>query len=147
MTLRELHDKLFSRLAPIYGDKEARAIFYRVAEELWGTSRRDMVVAPEKEVLGVCVDEETASTQTPPPDTEEVLERLAACEPLQYVTGRTTFCDVELAVSPAALIPRPETEEMVRRLAASVLASGLGGTALEALDIGTGSGAIAVSLS
>ena len=66
--------------------------------------------------------------------------RRAAREPAQYLLGNAPFRDLELEVTPAVLIPRPETEELVD-LALSRLAAGA-----KVLDMGTGSGAIAIAL-
>jgi release factor glutamine methyltransferase len=72
--------------------------------------------------------------------------RRAAGEPVAYIRGRREFMSLELLVSPAVMIPRPETEilveEALQRLKAPVAARG----AARALDVGTGSGAIAVAL-
>ena len=70
-----------------------------------------------------------------------LLERRAAGEPLAYLTGRREFWSLDLAVTPAVLIPRPETELLVER----ALALGPAGAA-RAADLGTGSGAIALAL-
>ncbi len=71
-----------------------------------------------------------------------LLRRRAQREPLQYILGRQAFRDLELEVGPGVLIPRPETEQLVE----AVLAWAKGKEELVALDIGTGSGAIALSL-
>jgi len=71
----------------------------------------------------------------------ELVRRRAAREPSQYITGRQEFWSLEFEVNPAVLIPRPETEILVER-AADILRNS-GGTAL---DLGTGSGAIAIAL-
>ena len=68
------------------------------------------------------------------------LERLKTHEPIQYVLGKTNFMDLEFKVNGSVLIPRPETEELVRLM----LKEDLDGK--EILDIGTGSGCIAISL-
>ena len=71
----------------------------------------------------------------------ELLERRAAGEPLAYLLGRKGFWTLELAVSPAVLVPRPETELLIERaLALGPAAHG------RAADLGTGSGAIALAL-
>jgi release factor glutamine methyltransferase len=70
-----------------------------------------------------------------------LLERRAAGEPLAYLTGRREFWSLDLAVTPAVLIPRPETELLVER----ALVLGPPGAA-HAADLGTGSGAIALAL-
>ncbi len=73
----------------------------------------------------------------------ESLERLKNHEPVQYIVGNTYFFGLQFIVTPSVLIPRPETEELVdliiRRFATS-------DKPLRILDIGTGSGCIAVSL-
>ncbi len=71
------------------------------------------------------------------------LRRRASREPLQYILGRTAFRELELLTDPRALIPRPETEGLVELVLEH--ARGRGGR-LTALDIGTGTGAIALSL-
>jgi release factor glutamine methyltransferase len=71
-----------------------------------------------------------------------LLRRRARREPLQYVVGRAAFRDLELAVDPRVLIPRPETEVLVE----TVLEWSSGREALDGLDLGTGSGCIALAL-
>lgn len=72
----------------------------------------------------------------------EAARRCAAHEPVQYVLGYTEFCELRLRVSPEVLIPRPETEQMIE---IALDAIGPDGT-LKVLDIGTGSGCIALSM-
>lgn len=73
---------------------------------------------------------------------EALLARAACAEPLPYIIGRAPFRHLELEVTPAVLIPRPETELLVE----AALRWGAGRTGLRAVDVGTGSGCIAVSL-
>ncbi len=68
------------------------------------------------------------------------MERLRAGEPLQYVLGRVHFHGLELEVGPGVLIPRPETEELVQNIIEE------GSVPARILDIGTGSGCIALAL-
>lgn len=78
---------------------------------------------------------------------DQRLERRLRGEPLQYLAGTTQFCDVRLAVSPAVLIPRPETELLVEAAAEALRAIIRAGVeAPSVLDVGTGSGAIAIAL-
>ncbi|MDR2809277.1 MAG: peptide chain release factor N(5)-glutamine methyltransferase [Tannerellaceae bacterium] len=70
-----------------------------------------------------------------------IVERLRQWEPVQYILGETTFCRLTFRVSPQVLIPRPETEELVERIVEDYA-----GQTPSILDIGTGSGCIAVSL-
>ena len=71
-----------------------------------------------------------------------VLERLKKMEPMQHIIGYTWFCDQKFLVNNAVLIPRPETEELVMHLSQSLQKNEI----INALDIGTGSGCIALSL-
>ena len=71
-----------------------------------------------------------------------LIARRALGEPIQYITGEQEFFGLPFGVTPDVLIPRPETEHLVER--AVELASGL--TGVRILDVGTGSGAIAVAL-
>jgi len=73
-----------------------------------------------------------------------LLKRRAAREPLQYILGRQAFRDLDLEVGPGVLIPRPETERLVEVVLAWARAGRRSG--LTGLDIGTGSGAIALAL-
>jgi release factor glutamine methyltransferase len=73
---------------------------------------------------------------------KERLRRRAKREPLQYIDGKAAFRDLWLAVDPRVLIPRPETEVLVQ----AVLDWAEGRDGLSALDVGTGSGAIALAL-
>jgi release factor glutamine methyltransferase len=72
-----------------------------------------------------------------------LLKRRAAREPLQYILGRQAFRNLDLEVRPGVLIPRPETEQLVEVVLVWARQRGGG---LTALDIGTGSGAIALAL-
>ncbi|HZD05682.1 MAG TPA: HemK/PrmC family methyltransferase, partial [Longimicrobiales bacterium] len=78
-----------------------------------------------------------------------LLLRRARREPLQYILGRTSFRELELRTDHRALVPRPETERLVQEVldwAASRDPSGAGSGGLTALDVGTGTGCIALSL-
>ena len=71
----------------------------------------------------------------------ELIRRRAAREPTQYITGKQEFWSLDFEVTPAVLIPRPETELLVEKALELVR-----GTAKRVLDLGTGSGAIAIAL-
>lgn len=73
---------------------------------------------------------------------EEILARLQKHEPIQYVLGFTEFYGLHFHVTPSVLIPRPETEELVSLIIQENL-----GCSSRILDIGSGSGCIAISLS
>ena len=73
-----------------------------------------------------------------------LVQRRAKREPLQHLLGSTSFCGLEVSVSPAALIPRPETETLVERAVAALQRLGQGEPAV--LDFGTGTGCVALAL-
>ncbi len=74
-------------------------------------------------------------------DLEQLSVRLAENEPVEYITGNSVFYGYNLRVNPVVLIPRPETEELVH-----VALNTLPDTILSGVDIGTGSGCIAITL-
>lgn len=76
----------------------------------------------------------------------ELVRRRGAREPLQYLVGSANFCGLELAVSPAVLIPRPETEGLAERAWTYLQAQAATRSDLTALDFGTGTGCLAIAL-
>ncbi|MBP9637779.1 MAG: peptide chain release factor N(5)-glutamine methyltransferase, partial [Bacteroidaceae bacterium] len=72
---------------------------------------------------------------------QKIVSRLLNFEPLQYVLGKASFCNLSLKVAPGVLIPRPETEELV-----TLIAKEWANSEPRLLDIGTGSGCIAIAL-
>jgi len=74
----------------------------------------------------------------------ELIERRAAREPLQHITGRAPFRSLELAVGPGVFVPRPETES-VAQIAIDALQA-VPSPSPRAIDLGTGSGAIAIAM-
>jgi release factor glutamine methyltransferase len=92
-------------------------------------------IAPEeeaRELLRAASDERTL---------EEWIRRRERGEPLAWITGITTFCGRSIRVDPGVYVPRPQSEELARRAAAFLPQSG------RALDLCTGSGAVAVTVS
>lgn len=126
------YEEMWRRLSVVYGQGEAKALSRMLLEEKFGLSLADIICGG--------VEQLSAS------DTRwlvEALARMEGCEPIQYVLGESWFCGNRFAVGEGVLIPRPETEWLVNRAAAIAGGSGAG---LRLLDIGTGSGCIAVSL-
>ena len=129
MTRLEFRQRFVQALSPLYDGREVQALFRRYVEERLGMAYHLFLL-----------DRDVPADL--PVGWESELQRLADSEPFQYVMGRTEFCGLTFKVSPAVLIPRPETEELV----ISIVAENAGRSGLSVLDIGTGSGAIAVTL-
>ena len=129
MTLQDFKLKMISELSSIYKMDELNSIFNLLSEDCLKIPRSKILLADEIDL--------NESNQTL---FLNALERLKTHEPIQYVLGKTRFMDLEFKVNSSVLIPRPETEELVRLM----LKEDLDGK--EILDIGTGSGCIAVSL-
>lgn len=117
------------QLQSVYGIREARAIYMLVMEKAFGLSQTDVLLGKDKELSA----EHNAELQ-------KITLRLLSLEPVQYILGQTDFCGHTFHVEPGVLIPRPETEELVRLILSQ------NPTPRRILDIGTGSGCIAVSL-
>lgn len=130
MTLKQVTDSAVARLAPKYGRREAEWMMRIVLENVKGYTPVDTILHRD-EILSDFIVGKIGN----------VIDRLLADEPIQYIFGTARFCGNTLAVSPATLIPRPETEELV-----DIIVKDNPGTDLRVLDVGTGSGCIAVSL-
>lgn len=126
MTFRERYNQAILWLTPLYGPDEARAVVDRLAEDKYEIGRLERVL--NGDLFFPRGDE-----------WEDDLRRLARWEPVQYVVGRTEFFGRSFELTRDTLIPRGETEELVRAILA-------GPVQRRVLDIGTGSGAIAVTL-
>lgn len=131
ITVFGLRKELTAFLEPSLGHEAAPTVRGLLATE-WGWSLTDMALRQQEAVP----DDEAGRLR-------QMAKRLAAHEPLQYVCGQCFFCGLRLSVGPGALIPRPETEQLVELI--GQWARGRGG--LRVLDIGTGSGCIALALS
>ena len=129
MTLQDFKLKMISELSSIYEMDELNSIFNLLSEDYLKIPRSKILLADE-----IHLEESNQILFL------SALERLKTHEPIQYVLGKTTFVDLEFKVNSSVLIPRPETEELVRLM----LKENLDGK--EILDIGTGSGCIAISL-
>lgn len=141
-TRRELWDRIHAAASSRYEGHEARAITALLCEELFAMRFTDVIIepnAPCPEGLGAQI--------------ERVVQELTDGRPVQYIVGYTEFGNLRLNVREGVLIPRPETEELVEWVAseADTLHEAThhvskANEPLRILDIGTGSGCIAVSL-
>ena len=127
MNYAETISQLEKNLQEIGEDPENLTYVFR---ELKGWSLLDFILHQNKEV-----------TESDQKLLESIMGQLEDHRSPQYITGKAYFRDLELAVDERVLIPRPETEELV-----DLVLKENGKADLRVLDIGTGSGAIAISL-
>ena len=125
------YNELWHQLAPLYGDGEAKAIAQMVYEVRFGLSLSDLYLGKDTQL--------SADDQA---ELQEIAERLADNEPVQYILGVADFCGRTFHVEPGILIPRPETEHLCRLISQSAVLP----STPSVLDIGTGSGCIAITL-
>ena len=128
---QDLINHVRAELAPIYEEPEASSIAFALIGHVLKLSRLELSMQRHD-----LVDHETEEK------TEKLIGRLQKHEPLQYVLGTANFYGLELNVGPGVLIPRPETEELV----SLIIKENHQNQNLHILDIGTGSGCIALAL-
>jgi release factor glutamine methyltransferase len=136
MLLREIKNIFHTELDQFYSKEEVDSFFYILIEHQLDLKR--FVLATEPNLVIAKKD------QTP---LFAALSRLKLLEPIQHITGTTHFMEMDFMVSKDVLIPRPETEELVRWIIEMInIKFKIQNDALKILDIGTGSGCIAISL-
>ena len=148
--MKAILEHIVTRLTPLYGSQEARELAFWIIEETTGMNRFD--VSMHKGTKNI-------------PELEIILKKLSEYVPVQYIFGHTEWLGLDLKVTPATLIPRPETAELVTlicnqhslpfregqgvgfsTLNSSPLLRRGRGMSLNILDLGTGSGCIALAL-
>ena len=148
--MKTILEHIVTRLTPFYGPQEARELAFWIIEETTGMNRFD--VSMHKGTKNI-------------PELEIILKKLSEYVPVQYIFGHTEWLGLDLKVTPATLIPRPETAELVTlicnqhslpfregqgvgfsTLNSSPLLRRGRGMSLNILDLGTGSGCIALAL-
>ena len=133
MKLKDLQGIFHKELDAIYGEEEVNSFFNLLIEAYYGFNRITLVLEPELSI--------TKEEQNP---IFKALDDLKHEKPIQYILGETEFFGLPFKVNENVLIPRPETEELVDWILKDQ--STKSDDKLSILDIGTGSGCIAVSL-
>ena len=132
------YQDLWQRLTPLYDEGEAQAIVRLVLEVQFGITLTDIYTGKVNELSRNEVEE-----------LDKIISRLEHSEPVQYVLGREAFCGRAFHVAPGVLIPRPETEVLCRWIEEDYnrpYCALQPPVPLQVLDVGTGSGCIAVTL-
>ena len=131
MKIKKYKTLFVESLSFLYDKDEAENFFFLILKKIKGLSRVDLALNPELEF--------------PEKEAQQLdfyLNELQKQIPIQYLLGTTEFFGLTLNVNPNVLIPRPETEELVDW----IVRENQSKTDLKILDIGTGSGCIAISL-
>ncbi|MBF01501.1 peptide chain release factor N(5)-glutamine methyltransferase [Flavobacterium coralii] len=131
MKLKNYRKYFTEQLLPLYDTAEAERFFIITLEELKGWNRSRLALNPDEEM-----------TPDEVRQWDEVLQSLKGQKPIQYIFGKAWFYGLEFRVNENTLIPRPETEELVEW----IISENINRQDITILDIGTGSGCIAVSL-
>ena len=133
MAAKTLFNHLISEITSVYEENEAKSIVYLLLEHYLNLSKTDIL-------LDNFVNQ--------PFDFQDIIIRLKAQEPVQYIIGETEFYGRKFKVTPDTLIPRPETEELVQLVVSSwsLAVGSVAQSPISVLDLGTGSGCIAISL-
>ena len=145
MDLQQAQRELATELSPLYGGREAALIADWIMEKLTGRKRIDRLLYPSEPLSAALLEQY-----------KKYRAELLAHRPVQYVLQESWFCGMKFFVDERVLIPRPETEELVEWVAQTIAAGIAAATPAQSiapapspgaiLDVGTGSGCIAISL-
>lgn len=129
-TLQQTTKQVKELLLPVYGVRETGQLLFLIYENVLQLSRLQLITETH--------------TKVPNSDYNQIMlitKRLLTHEPIQYILGETEFYGLKFKVNPTVLIPRPETEELVDWIIKDQKQR-----VITLVDVGTGSGCIAVSL-
>ncbi|MES2411262.1 MAG: peptide chain release factor N(5)-glutamine methyltransferase [Bacteroidota bacterium] len=135
MLLKDYRETFKKELLPIYDEQEIESFFYIILEKLHRLKRIDLALNPERIMDGSHLKH-----------WKSIVSDLKIQKPIQYILGETEFYGLHFFVNESTLIPRQETEELVEWIIKEQARAKKQETRVRILDIGTGSGCIAVSL-
>jgi release factor glutamine methyltransferase len=133
MKLKDIQNVFHQELDAIYDTHEVDSLFFMLTDSLYNITRMKLAMNPE-----LTVDNNESLF--------DALECLKNQEPIQYILGETEFFGLPFKVNQHVLIPRPETEELVSLVVQSLKFKVESSHTINILDIGTGSGCIAITL-
>lgn len=132
-TVKDVFARFKQQLADVYDPSEIEAITLLVLSDLLDTTKAKLKAFPETEISFQQAEK-----------LAHIVNEAITGKPIQYILGHTEFYGLAFRVNPSVLIPRPETEELVQWIIESVKTSDQ--PVNNILDIGTGSGCIAITL-
>jgi len=138
MNLAEISQLYKEQLTELYDAEEVQSLYLMVVEYLLGFSKTAYILKKQQTIS----DAEVVKFKS-------ILGELSYGKPIQYILGEAEFFGLKFNINPSVLIPRPETEELVEWVlenCKSLDFSEQHGNKINILDIGTGSGCIAISL-
>ena len=127
ISVKTIFEESCDRLLKMYPGREAESVCFILFEDLLGVNKVDILTDKTRSLDADALN--------------QAMDRLLNHEPVQYVTGRADFFGRQFLVTPDVLIPRPETEELVQLILKDARENS------RMLDVGTGSGCIAIALS
>lgn len=133
MTINDFRERFRKLLSGMYEPEEIKNLCFLAIEHVMHMNRVEVSLSRNLEIPADKLGE-----------LSDVLARLEKSEPIQYIIGFTEFYGLNLQVNPSTLIPRPETEELVDWIINSENTTGK--QPLKIVDVGTGSGCIAIAL-
>lgn len=129
-TVNDIKNEIKHTLSPIYNIEEINSFIYIIFEHILRYAKIDILLRKDEKI-----DDSDYKNIT------DIVKRLLKHEPIQYIIGETEFYNLIIKVNEYTLIPRPETEELV-----DLIINDNKHRNISILDIGTGSGCIAISL-
>jgi len=129
--LKEIKNYYLNEIANLYGINEAESMLNLLINHFFGLNRTGQLLKPDFRL-----------TETEMLKLHFAVKELKKEKPVQYIVGNAEFYGMNLKVNPSVLIPRPETEELVDK----IVKANVDNSRLKVLDIGTGSGCIALAL-
>jgi release factor glutamine methyltransferase len=124
-------DEMVRKIMPVFGKEEAKSIAFLFFEMEFGLNKTDILT---EKPIGQAFD------------FEPIITRLLLAEPIQHIIGKAEFFGYQFFVNKHTLIPRPETEELVHLTIDFLKKTPKNDKKIEVLDIGTGTGCIAISI-
>lgn len=135
MLLKTYKTTFLKELSSLYDQHEIESFFYIILAKLHGLKRIDLALNPDSVMDGIHLKQ-----------WKNIVSDLKNQKPIQYILGETEFYGLPFLVNENTLIPRPETEELVELIINEAGSGQWEAEKVSILDIGTGSGCIAISL-